>query len=202
MNSSDFYRKYYVTLAMFRMGGSYWTKWYEGDATTPGWTGYPAQVVKYVLQEGEDKLYWPGNCAGGDSQSGGGSEVGDAYATAMACLILEGSFEEHWIDASWTPAGGKCSYGYNNRLGKSRRQPAADTIIVMDYENWEIDHDDLDVTSNDTVTDIAARTSDSPTACSATAESKPMRRKISTTAGGRLNPATDPATEKQRREVE
>lgn len=38
-------------------------------------------------------------------------------------------------------AGGSCTYGYNNQLGSNRRTVAPDAIVVMDYNNWEIDRD-------------------------------------------------------------
>jgi len=144
----DFYSKYYTTLAFFRMGGTYWSAWHDF---------YPAKILEYMQQQGADKAWWPQDCCGTSSQAGGGNSGGDVYSTAIACLILEAPFEEHWINPSWTPATGRCSYGYNNRLGQSRRRPAADTIVVMDYEHWEIDHDEVDVEKNDGPEKIAAR---------------------------------------------
>ncbi len=161
------YHIYYASLALFRMGGDYWAKWYKGDSTTPsGWEGYPALVLKRKQNGGTDSegnpmafweidTCWADAC--GNSAVTGTAAGGRVFTTCMAAMALEAAFEEHWIDPSWTPPGGDCSYGYNNRLGKNRRTPAADTILVMDYEHWEIDHDDIDVESNDDIHHIAAR---------------------------------------------
>ena len=147
-NGKDIYGLYYTSLAMYRMGGTYWSTWHAF---------YPDQVLLHMQYEGTDMVYWPADCCGSSSQYGGGTDVGKLYATAMAALTLESAFEEHWINPSWTPPTGKCSYGYNNRLGVSQATPAADTILVMDYEEWEIDHDTIDVDNNDDDSDIAPR---------------------------------------------
>jgi prepilin-type processing-associated H-X9-DG protein len=59
----------------------------------------------------------------------------------------------HWTEGSLV--GGKCSYGYNVHLGKNRKTPAADTIVLMDYDHWIInravtsDDGELDPARND-----------------------------------------------------
>jgi len=161
------YHLYYASLALYRMGGDYWTKWYKGGSGTPsGWEGYPKVVLKHKQDGGTDgegnrtafweiDTCWPDAC--GNSAVSGTRAGGRVYTTCMAMLALEAAFEEHWIDESWTPTGGKCSYGYNNRLGTELRTPAPDTIMVMDYGNWEIDHDEIEVDRNDGPEMIATR---------------------------------------------
>ena len=160
------YHLYYKSLALFRMGGDYWSKWYEGGAGTPaGWEGYPKLVLKHKQNGGTDDdgnpmAFWETDTCYPDACGNpavSGTAAGRVYTTCMAAMTHEAAFEEHWIDPTRTPPGGRCSYGYNNRLGKNRRTPAADTILVMDYEHWEIDHDDIDVESNDDIHHIAAR---------------------------------------------
>ena len=160
------YTNYYMSLALFRMGGDYWDRWYKGGAGAPaGYEGYPKLVLKHkqsdgTNSEGKALAFWESDTCYPDhtnNQRVGGLDYGRVYTTCMAALALEAAFEEHWIDPSWTPPTGKCSYGYNNRLGRTRRTLAADTIMVMDYGNWEIDHDDVEVDKNDTVDDMAPR---------------------------------------------
>jgi prepilin-type processing-associated H-X9-DG protein len=161
------YHIYYACLALYRMGGSYWTRWYEGGTSTPSnWEGYPKLVLKRkqsagVDPEGNSMAFWENDTCWADACGNpavtGTRAGGRVFTTCMAALALESAFEEHWIDPSWTPVGGTCSYGYNNRLGQSRRSVAADTILVMDYEHWEIDRDDIDVEKNDGPELIAPR---------------------------------------------
>jgi len=160
------YTNYYMSLGLFRMGGDYWNRWYKGGAGAPaGYEGYPKLILKHKQPGGTDAegnllAFWDSDTCYPDHTNNprvSGLDYGRTYTTCMAVLALEAAFEEHWIDASWTPTGGECSYGYNNRLGKSRKRPAADTILVMDYENWEIDHDEVEVDRNDGPEKIAAR---------------------------------------------
>jgi type II secretory pathway pseudopilin PulG len=150
-NGNDLYGLYYTSLSMNRMGGTYWSKWFAF---------YPDQVLIKMIQDSPEMCHWPSEACGSSAQVGGGTTVGEVYATAMAALTLEAAFEEHWLHESWKPTGGECSYGYNNRLGKDRRTPDANTILVMDYEHWQIDHDDIDVEHNDDIGQVAARHSD------------------------------------------
>ena len=160
------YHLYYKSLALFRMGGDYWSNWYKGGSSTPsGWTGYPDLVLKHKQPAGTDSAgnpmaFWEDDTCIADgcgNSAVSGLVVGRVFTTAIAALTLEAAFEEHWIDPSWTPAGGRCSYGYNNRLGTEHGGPAADTILVMDYGHWQIDHDTVDVESNDDESLIALR---------------------------------------------
>ena len=144
----DFYRHYHTTRALRQIGGSHWTEWQAV---------YPEYIVKHLVETGEDMAYFPAECAGTSTQVGGGTSVGTRYSTALGAIMLADTFDEQWYDPSWTPGTGRCSYGYNNRLGQDRRKPAADTIVVMDYEHWEIDHDEIDVEKNDGPEKIAAR---------------------------------------------
>jgi len=52
---------------------------------------------------------------------------------------------------------GACTYGYNNRLGQSRLTPASDTICVIDYLSWIVDHDDDPPEENDDDSYVALR---------------------------------------------
>ena len=148
----DFYRNWHTTRALRRIGDTssknYWSDW---EAV------YPPLVAQHLVAEGDDMAYFPAECAGGSAQYGGGTSYGTRYSTALGCMTLTEAFDSQWYDESWTPAGGKCSYGYNNLLGMDRRTPAADTIVVMDYEHWEIDHDRIDTEENDGSHLIAAR---------------------------------------------
>jgi prepilin-type N-terminal cleavage/methylation domain-containing protein/prepilin-type processing-associated H-X9-DG protein len=144
----DFYRHYHTTRALRQLGGPEWAEWYAV---------YPPYFLKHLVPEGEGTAYFPKELAGSSTQVGGGTTVGDRYSTALGITMLADAFEDHWIDPSWRPTVGRCSYGYNNRLGKSRRTIARDTILVMDYEHWEIDRDDIDVEKNDGPEMIAPR---------------------------------------------
>jgi len=49
---------------------------------------------------------------------------------------------EKWLRSSGgLRSEGRCSYGYNNLVGVDARTVSADTIVIMDYQDWEIDHD-------------------------------------------------------------
>ena len=49
---------------------------------------------------------------------------------------------EKWLRRSGgLRSEGRCTYGYNNLVGRDGRSPAADTIVIMDYIDWEIDRD-------------------------------------------------------------
>jgi len=65
---------------------------------------------------------------------------------------------EKWLRKSGgLRAQGRCSYGYNNQVGRDGRRPSADTIVVMDYRDWEIDRDDADPAKNDDDSSFAPR---------------------------------------------
>ena len=70
----DLYYIYYMSLAMFQMGGEYWKKW--NDAFNKG-------LRESQEKDGPDKGSWPvqGTCFG--------AHGGRVYTTAMACLALE-----------------------------------------------------------------------------------------------------------------
>jgi len=141
---------YFMNEAMVRMGGKYEEKWRANF--------FPEHLMKMLVQQGADMAYWPNTACkdiGGSWDARG--EWGDCYATAMACLALAAGYSDYWLIVEGTPPVGEASYGYNNRLGRDRRSVAADTIVVMDYEGWEIDRDDIDVEKNDTGAEIATR---------------------------------------------
>jgi prepilin-type processing-associated H-X9-DG protein len=141
---------YFMNSAMTKMGGKYEQQWRANF--------FPENLMKTMLPDGEDMAYWPNTACHdiGGSWSARG-EWGDCYATAMACLALEAGYSDYWLTVQGVPPIGQASYGYNNRLGKAPRTVAADTITVMDYVDWDIDHDDIDVEQNDTDADIAPR---------------------------------------------
>lgn len=45
-----------------------------------------------------------------------------------------------WLYGGFKSAGA-CSYGYNNLLGFSPATLDGNTVVMMDYQDWEIDHD-------------------------------------------------------------
>ena len=49
----------------------------------------------------------------------------------------------NWLNGSYATVA-TCSYGYNNQLGKSRGRPGNDTILLLDYCDWEADRDGTD----------------------------------------------------------
>jgi len=141
---------YFMNEAMVRMGGKYEDKWRNNF--------FPEHLLKVMVPVGDDMVYWPNTACkdiGGSWSSRG--EWGDVYATAMACMALAVGYSDYWLVVEGSPPIADASYGYNNRLGAGRRTVAADTIVLMDYDSWEIDRDDIDVDNNDTDADIATR---------------------------------------------
>jgi len=61
-----------------------------------------------------------------------------------------------WLFGGRLAGNTECSYGYNNQLGDARK-PGADTIVIMDYVDWEIDRDNVDPERNDPDVYIATR---------------------------------------------
>jgi len=61
-----------------------------------------------------------------------------------------------WLFGGRLAGSSECSYGYNNQLGDARK-PGTDTIVIMDYVDWEIDRDDVDPERNDPDDYIALR---------------------------------------------
>jgi type II secretory pathway pseudopilin PulG len=103
----------------------------------------------------------------GDNNSGGSSvALFAAWDDGNARVVLHGSYtslvhpscqsdgiagwpeydiqrycltSEKWLrNSGGLTFDGACSYGYNRLLGQDRRRVSSDTIVVMDYENWEI----------------------------------------------------------------
>ena len=137
--NGTYYNIYYLTLAMSQMDDSRWNAW--NDAFRP-------HLLARQIQDGDNKGSWPIN------NYWSAVRGGRVYTTAMACITLERCVVHHWAKLL---AVGQCSYGYNNRLGKTRESAAADTIVVMDYSKWEIDRDDKNVEYNDGIEHIAPR---------------------------------------------
>ncbi|MFW6158151.1 MAG: H-X9-DG-CTERM domain-containing protein [Planctomycetota bacterium] len=150
----DFHTAYFMNVALYRMGGDYWEPWAAV---------YPQLILKHIISgqpndDGEPTSFFSYDCCGTSSIAGGGNSGGDVYSTAIGAMILEIENKEHWLNPDWEPPTGKCSYGYNNRLGRGRRSLAATTIQVMDYESWSIDHDGMD--EDDSLDSVATRHSD------------------------------------------
>ena len=112
-----------------------------GDADREDWANY---YTPLLLANQDPEGWWP--CATSERVA----------ETAWAVMGLAAHLGDSGLPA--TPdRRGQCSYGYNNRLGADRRTVAADTILVMDYEHWEIDHDDTNAAYNDGPESIAVR---------------------------------------------
>ena len=145
---SHTYVTYFTNEAMVRLGGKYEAKW-RADY-------FPHRLIAIMDPAGEDMAYWTNyDChdIGGSWEARG--EWGDVYATAMACMALVAGYSDYWLTVEGIPPTAEASYGYNNRIGLSRASVAGDTIVVMDYDNWQIDRDG--VGEDDADTDIALR---------------------------------------------
>ncbi|NQT91342.1 MAG: hypothetical protein HQ559_01175 [Lentisphaerae bacterium] len=111
------------------------------DADREDWADYYGPLL---LANQDPEGWWP--CATSERVA----------ETAWAVMGLAAHLGDSGLPA--TPdRRGQCSYGYNNRLGADRRTVAADTILVMDYEHWEIDHDEENPAYNDAPESIAVR---------------------------------------------
>jgi len=75
---TDFYYIYYTSMAMYHMGGKYWTPWNKA---------FNAGLRARQVRTGPDKGSWP--VVG----SAYGPHGGRVYTTAMACLALEVYFK-------------------------------------------------------------------------------------------------------------
>ena len=144
------YTTYFMNAAMARVGGAPLQQWRDSF--------FPEHMLGLMVPDGDDMGYWPNTAChdiGGSWSSRG--EWGDVYATAMACMALEAGYSDYWLTVPGMPPTATASYGYNNRLGHAKEGAAADTIVVMDYENWQIDHDDIKPDENDTLDRVALR---------------------------------------------
>jgi prepilin-type processing-associated H-X9-DG protein len=125
------YFNYYMGIAARMMGGVH-----QED-----WANY---YVPLVLANQDPEGWWP--CATSERVA----------ETAWAVLGLTPHLGDYGLPV--TPdRRGRCSYGYNKFLGADKRTIAADTILVMDYDNWEIDPDDLEDSENGDAPRIASR---------------------------------------------
>ena len=164
-DGKDRYQYYHTTRGLRKIGGQNWETWRYGNPSIIAhgvpFEGFPKYVIKHLVEEGMDDegnplAYWPKNCA--SAGQGMGPQCGTVYATALSLCMLSYAYEEHWNDEEYTPpTEGECSYGYNNRLGYDRRQPDGNTIVIMDYMHWEIDHDEVVPNKNDGPDKIAGR---------------------------------------------
>ena len=65
---------------------------------------------------------------------------------------------EKWLRRSGgLRSSGRCTYGYNNQVGLDGGAPGGDTIVIMDYIDWEIDRDKIEPAKNDDDSYIAPR---------------------------------------------
>jgi prepilin-type processing-associated H-X9-DG protein len=111
------------------------------------------------------------------SESGFGPLIA-AHDAGAGRVLVHGSFttpaDSHWPEteadckqycvnaAEWLFGGrygeqGRCSYGYNNQISVSALTPNQDTILIMDYLNWEIHRGNADPERNDPDSYIATR---------------------------------------------
>jgi prepilin-type processing-associated H-X9-DG protein len=150
---SDFqlYNYFYMTLGYSLYGGNYWTVWQNKV--------FPKELVDQqtqVMIDGEEAGYWDKTlCMWGSKYLSS-----TRYTTALAAnAVLAGN------PGYWHPerAMGKCSYGYNSLVGDSRRTPAADTVLAMDYNVYIIvrgvrdEAGNLDPDANDDEREVALR---------------------------------------------
>ncbi len=120
-SSWDAWTMYFATIVMNKLGGDRWTDWQN-------------RYIDIVLAAQNPDGSWPRD----RMLFIGRNRVGDVGTTALLCQALIFSLDD-WQDIQELTTEGACTYGYNNQVGLDRRAPAADTVIVMDYENWEID---------------------------------------------------------------
>ena len=163
-DATDRYQFYHTTRALRMIGGPKWETWRDGSSSIIAhgqpWEGYPKWVMKHHVEAGTDgegnpMIYWPGSAADGCQFSGSGH--GTTWGTPLSLCMLAAAYDDYWLDTEFTPATGDCRYGYNNRLGHTRGTIPADTIVVMDYDNWQIDHDDTSPEENDSLDRNAVR---------------------------------------------
>jgi prepilin-type N-terminal cleavage/methylation domain-containing protein/prepilin-type processing-associated H-X9-DG protein len=145
---TTFYHTWHVCNSLRQYGGTYWDTWYAA---------YPPHITKELVPEGDDMGYFPAILAGGHSQSGGGTDIGDRYSTALASMILSFPLDYSWANQDRTFTVSECSYGYNNMLGANAGTPGADTVVVMDYHKSAVDRDEFEPEKNDTDADIPLR---------------------------------------------
>ena len=131
----DLYVTYYVTLALFQLGGDEWETWvgmFVDDMVgraTPGATA--------------DEAYYSTN------KAVYGAYGGCIYPTAIAAMSLQMACCNLLPGSKWYEPGSH-SFGYNEALGQDLRTPAPDTIVLMDYMQSA-------VTSHDSMSCVAAR---------------------------------------------
>jgi prepilin-type processing-associated H-X9-DG protein/prepilin-type N-terminal cleavage/methylation domain-containing protein len=140
------YFYYYMSLCNSLLGDSGWDRWCDRY--------FPEKLLAEQETSGSNAGSWPPEICYW------GFHGGRAYTTAMAAMTLQAGEPGHWDPGQ---AMGKCSYGYNSLVGDSRRTPAANTILVMDYEAYIIcrgyrnEQGEFDPTLNDEDYFIALR---------------------------------------------
>jgi prepilin-type N-terminal cleavage/methylation domain-containing protein/prepilin-type processing-associated H-X9-DG protein len=168
------YFYYYTTLVMSLLGGEHWENWTKPWPSPPPHITrtnpiFPDELLFHQVQlEGHphygswhDRLNASGEVVDPEGLCTFGPDGGRAFSTAMALMTLEAGIPGHWGEASMV--SGRCSYGYSIHLGKDARTPAADTIVLMDYEHWTIsrgvklEDGTLDPARNDPPTHIVPR---------------------------------------------
>lgn len=120
----DAWTIHFATMVMKELGGDRWTDWQN----------------RYI-----DVVVFDQNPDGSWSISrmpifAAAPRLGQVGTTALLCEGLVFSLND-WRDIDELTADGRCTYGYNNQIGRDPRTPSPDTVIVMDYENWQIDRD-------------------------------------------------------------
>ena len=137
----DLYMTYYMTLALYKVGGTEWTDWIQA-------------VVPHLIDlatdgsSDEEEYYHADLVVHGDF-------AGHVYPSALAAMVLEMAHANMYPGSRWYwYEAGQHSYGYNELIANEEyraRKPANDTIILMDYV-----HDAIDA-NTDTKDDIAPR---------------------------------------------
>ncbi len=166
------FHMYHQTRALRMAGGTAWDEWVNPNpnyvVNGQPWPGYTDIVRRYLQDDGSDDEgnatgYWRSRYDESRPPSvmngiGGNSQVGHTYATGVSLMMLGDAYENTWLDENYQARSeGACSYGYNHALSELRRTPAADTIVVMDYESWLINRTQTDPASNDGDQMIAVR---------------------------------------------
>jgi len=163
----DGYRYYWfpVSRTLRIIGGEEWDEWIN-SAPEYGWEGMPHHLAEHLVDDGYDDegypmAYWPTHSRGSDflfTGCGSSSWIGREGVTAFTAMFFSDVFEDSWLDEDYVrPADVKCSYGYNQALGQTRATVPADTIMVLDYDNWLVRRGTGDPDQEDCNSRIALR---------------------------------------------
>ncbi len=150
---------FHTTLGLRLVGGDPWDKWREPNPSW-NWQGYAHYVLNGLDfmgydDEGNSMSRWPGDVQGG---GWGFSGYGSVFSSGFSLIMLGQTHEDDWLNEDYVPAVERtASYGYNSVLGHTRATVPADTIMVMDYDNWLIQRGTGDPEEDDDDSRIALR---------------------------------------------